>query len=158
MYQIVASYKTQNKIPNISHILALSKQFQLSTNISSKCIFIFAKCKIYYLLEKQKSVLNLVCQITPQKCKQSRKYVTMLHNQGKLRKTTCDFCWNLRCRKTLNNYCNLISNRISDMPFIDASNLKLKNQHHFPKLCKNAIHNTKIFAKINFRMSILSNR
>ena len=92
MYQIAASYKTQNKITSISHILALSKQFQLSTNISSKCVFIFAKCKIYYLLEKQKSVLNLVCQITPQKCKQSRKYVTMLHNQGKLRKTTCDFC------------------------------------------------------------------
>ena len=120
MYQIAASYKTQNEITSIFHILAPSKKFQLSTNISSKCVFIFAKCKIYYLLEKQKSVLNLVCQITPQKCKQSRKYVTMLHNQGKLRKTTCDFCWNLRCRKTLNNYCNLRSNRISDMPFIDV--------------------------------------
>ena len=118
MYQ-VASWKTQNKIANISHILA----FQNNSNyqpIFHQSVYSFLwNVRFITFLRKKKSVLNLVCQITPQKCKQSRKYVTMLHNQGKLRKTTCDFCWNLRCRKTLNNYCNLRSNRISDMPFID---------------------------------------
>ena len=141
MYQ-VASWKTQNKIANISHILA----FQNNSNyqpIFHQSVYSFLwNVRFITFLRNKKSVLNLVCQITPQKCKQSRKYVTMLHNQGKLRKTTCDFCWNLRCRKTLNNYCNLRSNRISDMPFIDrqnvssiftSSNLKFNNQHNFQK-------------------------